>query len=105
MKFELVDPAGWDAAEAPDNAVGQASEEAPGAADDDAAPTPAARLKASTARLKSQVSQDVARIGPSVAQLMERVSAEDPALAGSGHRSGNRPPSNFRADMFGLPGR
>ncbi|MFC3996260.1 hypothetical protein ACFOVU_10065 [Nocardiopsis sediminis] len=105
MKFELVEPEDWDdttenaedAAEANGNAD-------PVGADESEPQDPHARLRASTARLRTRVRDDVADLSVGIGRLMARVSQLDPELADSGHAPATSPPTNFRAERFGTNG-
>ncbi|MFC7329869.1 hypothetical protein [Marinactinospora rubrisoli] len=106
VKFEVVEPADWDDAAAASENAGETAVSSDFGADAEAEPRdPQARLRASTARLRTQVREDVAGLGASIARLMARVAEREAEMADSGQIPAGMPPANFRADRFGTGGR
>lgn len=112
MKFELVEPVDWDGGEEQEESADEtreeeenSSEENVEAVGEEAEPSPMDRLRAATAELKADVRASAAQLGPVLARLQECVASYDSGAAVSGHGSGVRPPSSFRAERFGAPGR
>lgn len=112
MKFELVEPADWDSAdeqgESADEAreeTGDSPEENAEAGEEGSETSPTDLLRTATAELKTHVRASAAQLGPVLARLRECVVSLDSGVSGSGHGSGVRPPSSFRAERFGASGR
>ncbi|SKA10384.1 hypothetical protein SAMN02745673_02467 [Marinactinospora thermotolerans DSM 45154] len=104
MKFELVDPVGWD--------TGTPAHDPGPAQQDDLTPAsvseppqqPAERLRTTAARLNAHVRREAGVLDATLARLMERVAALEPAMTDSGQPASPPPPSGFRAGMFAASG-